>query len=436
MEIQRNREALSGGQDITLANNASGARVKEIPKGNTFPRRSHKPDYPVAQDDSNDSRRVASHSISKLATAADIDSKPRREWAPDRSPLQRLELALGSLTKEEKRARAEEAERLAQVVAEETTSISGRMQNKPVTSRSLEPEPLPVREVISTHRKQRDGVQQAKQGEQSMPSQSGSFRERSALALGTGVTAGAIIAGDGSLSRSLSKKLRKEPPGDPWYNQRKDAESSYQDARQKGNSDSPQNTNSEDSMDDELPVQKNLSKKIEQMMGRNTSAANKYTGRKWLRGIDAREEESEESSTEELEEDHPRHHHHISDFVPGHHARDTYKPGQGLYLKKEPLKDWKQGSTGFLSAPYLDLDAKQTELEKNKAWWEIEDSGKPRSRPPRTRHDPRYDGENEDNNGTVFSDSSIKEMAPLWARLQLNIGRRFKILLFLLHENI
>ncbi|KAI9759625.1 MAG: hypothetical protein M4579_002193 [Chaenotheca gracillima] len=43
----------------------------------------------------------------------DPNPQPRREWAPDRSPLQKLELTLQDITKEEKRARVEEAEMIA-----------------------------------------------------------------------------------------------------------------------------------------------------------------------------------------------------------------------------------------------------------------------------------------------------------------------------------
>lgn len=44
---------------------------------------------------------------------SEAEAQRRREWAPDRSPLQRLELTLDGITKEEKRARVEEAELLA-----------------------------------------------------------------------------------------------------------------------------------------------------------------------------------------------------------------------------------------------------------------------------------------------------------------------------------
>lgn len=49
---------------------------------------------------------------STLKSTGESDEK-RRGWAPDRSPLQKLEVKLDDITKEEKRARVESAERLA-----------------------------------------------------------------------------------------------------------------------------------------------------------------------------------------------------------------------------------------------------------------------------------------------------------------------------------
>lgn len=49
----------------------------------------------------------------RKASISEEEAQRRREWAPDRSPLQRLELTLDGITKEEKRARVEEAELVA-----------------------------------------------------------------------------------------------------------------------------------------------------------------------------------------------------------------------------------------------------------------------------------------------------------------------------------
>lgn len=49
---------------------------------------------------------------STLREPANMTEEQRREWAPDRSPLQKLEVTLNDISKEEKRARVEEAEML------------------------------------------------------------------------------------------------------------------------------------------------------------------------------------------------------------------------------------------------------------------------------------------------------------------------------------
>ena len=57
---------------------------------------------------SNDSSSVPQRS----STMHNMTEEQRREWAPDRSPLQKLEVTLNDISKEEKRARVEEAEML------------------------------------------------------------------------------------------------------------------------------------------------------------------------------------------------------------------------------------------------------------------------------------------------------------------------------------
>jgi hypothetical protein len=68
---------------------------------------------------------------------SEAEAQRRREWAPDRSPLQRLELTLDSITKEEKRARVEEAELLMREAkagrgGERAVQNSVRFRNRPV----------------------------------------------------------------------------------------------------------------------------------------------------------------------------------------------------------------------------------------------------------------------------------------------------------------
>ncbi|KAF4637463.1 hypothetical protein G7Y89_g621 [Cudoniella acicularis] len=192
----------------------------------------------------------------------------KRDWAPDRSPLQRLELTLDSITKEEKRARVEEAELLAK---EGRTRGSERTQNPvhfrnrrvakdPVSGTKLDsqnsnqddlPRNASSRRKIQSQRSSTAGkrpvtfdipdtdtvaeaVDRQKQVERSpsqkrdassAPQKGKSFRDRSYIPVPVAITGG---AGSSKLGRSGSNKLKKEPPGDPWLHRRVDAEKQFQ----------------------------------------------------------------------------------------------------------------------------------------------------------------------------------------------------------------
>jgi hypothetical protein len=94
----------------------------------------------------------------------------RREWAPDRSPLQKLELTLQDITKEEKRAQLEEAEMLAREArAGHANSRRGSRVNNPAsaTPPSVEgsaPKTNPLAQaglVRSLSSKQRDRIKRS-----------------------------------------------------------------------------------------------------------------------------------------------------------------------------------------------------------------------------------------------------------------------------------
>ncbi|KAL9616575.1 MAG: hypothetical protein Q9160_008578 [Pyrenula sp. 1 TL-2023] len=78
--------------------------------------------------------------VARSATVRDnsngSDAK-RREWAPDRSPLQKLEVTLNDISKEEKRARVEEAEML---LRESRAGRGGGKASKDTRSRPLRSE--------------------------------------------------------------------------------------------------------------------------------------------------------------------------------------------------------------------------------------------------------------------------------------------------------
>ncbi|TVY33084.1 Uncharacterized protein LSUB1_G007596 [Lachnellula subtilissima] len=189
-----------------------------------------------------------------------------REWAPDKSPLQRLELTLDGITKEEKRARVEEAELLAREAKAGRggervgNQNSVRFRNRPVAKGEpgVKPEPqtLPeaglVRNLSVKHKDQlqRSGTIEKerpvpsnapktsardfdyqrkqdsidlgpKQDKATTPRRGSSVRDRSYIPVAAGA-AGAAVAS--KLGRSGSNKLKKEPPGDPWMRLRMEAE--------------------------------------------------------------------------------------------------------------------------------------------------------------------------------------------------------------------
>lgn len=75
--------------------------------GSSFPRRAASASAPskAVEDPADSQSRSASRRVS-------TGTGPRAEWASDRSPLQKLEVKLNDISKEEKRARVEEAEQL------------------------------------------------------------------------------------------------------------------------------------------------------------------------------------------------------------------------------------------------------------------------------------------------------------------------------------
>jgi hypothetical protein len=207
----------------------------------------------------------------RKASLSEAEEKRRREWAPEKSPLQRLELTLDSITKEEKRARMEEAELLAREAkagrgGDRATQNSVRFRNRPVAKASpesasqVEPQSLPEAGLVrNLSNSQRDQLQRSGTVETKRPVQpemspanpargfdyeprpevlpdlqkpedvnsqrKASMRERSAIPVAAAV-AGTV--GAATLARSGSNRLKKDPPGDPWYNRRAEAEKAYQ----------------------------------------------------------------------------------------------------------------------------------------------------------------------------------------------------------------
>jgi hypothetical protein len=480
---------------------------------------------------------------SRQASAAETEAQRRREWAPDRSPLQRLELTLDSITKEEKRARLEEAELLAREAkagrgGDRLNQNSVRFRNRPVakTEAPGQPEPQSLTEaglVRSLSNKQRDELQRSGTLERkkpvvadsaparqlgkgfvyqpqreptsavrepekpslpqpervstarapektSVPQRGPSFRERAAAP----AVAGAIASTP--LSRSTSKKLKKEPPGDPWFNRRLEAERAYPEITQRRPSvDSRRDPNtmiggplgsapvavsakkvtddthkeetknrpatrpaetvdqlSDDDFPQPAPVRRNPSREIEQLTGyqakkrlpRPMSPAQQqlYADRLGLSeelGPESSQQRAPSQARTEIKTasgikyvvapevaagNHGQERaargpngHHLSDV--DHNRRSQYRPGDGLYVPHRPLEEWKNGAVGALTGALLDLEVRQTEAEKEKAWWEAGHSGKRRASSSKKPKVETYDGEYENSNGMVLPNLSDSE---------------------------
>ncbi|KAI0536769.1 hypothetical protein GGR58DRAFT_377180 [Xylaria digitata] len=191
----------------------------------------------------------------------------QKMWAADRSPLQKLELTLDSITKEEKRARVEAAERRAReraaqvsksarVVNHDTPSLryQGEEHNRStVTADSIQamPSVAPGHGTLS-HNSPKTDQQYGLSGQSprsqipvptnrsvsattnGAPQRNLSFRARAAthehgIPQGPNedsfhVTQTTSPGGDFVPVRSGSKKLQKNPPGDPWYTMRREVE--------------------------------------------------------------------------------------------------------------------------------------------------------------------------------------------------------------------
>lgn len=201
----------------------------------------------------NGSTREYAHRNASLGSEAD-----RRLFANARSPLQRLELTLDSITKEEKRARAEAAERNVRErsTGRRASKDGGRPHSVRFQDNSPEadeesfhdwavlPDTSPVEPGTAPQRRKEDSRQKSRNPtrttvatgarDSASPHRNLSFRERAArndanLADGAvpETTPSTSTTNGNSLGRSGSNKLKKDPPGDPWYQLRVQAEKKY-----------------------------------------------------------------------------------------------------------------------------------------------------------------------------------------------------------------
>lgn len=435
----------------------------------------------------------------KTSLGGEVD---RRLFADTRSPLQKLELlTLDSITKEEKRARLEAAERNARERASRGTDKSqihtptvrfidkdlesdlespqAQILTDPISTPSIdqasqrvvrvqEPEQNSQRQASLHSRKSpgpRAGITTAVAQEDTNPQRNLSFRERAARqdiktphngpesAATPPVT---TPTGGYSLTRSGSNKLKKDPPGDPWYQRRVEAERKFNqvavyqqpgpsqaqaEARESGTAAAPVavGQSAGESMrnkvppmntavprrrpvqtvdDDESPVinggySANVAKQSQGPLAAQTprhgpfpfapdavkqkgevSTAAGVGPAALAAGTTAAVAARQYVTDDAHNDDLFDHEHHLF-----HHHE--YKPGQGLYKPPRYLNEWKKGTVGTLSGTMLDLSDQMTPpMDKNQTWWETPPSQRRGSISSRPRRAEAFDGEYDETNGT------------------------------------
>lgn len=443
------------------------------------------------------------HRKASLGSEAD-----RRLFADARSPLQRLELTLDSITKEEKRARAEAAERNAR---ERSTGrrnskdggrpLSVRFQDNSTEAEeeSLQdstvlPDTLPVETVTASQRRKEDsrqksqyhGTQKSKTSKPRAVVTTGardseslhrnlSFRERAAQNdtdlpdnAAPEITASTAHETDPtngySLGRTGSNKLKKDPPGDPWYQRRVDAEKKHgQISSGSKRGESRGATGELAGTAGAAAVVGPPSQTFRESVRNKVPAANMIEARRQHSrpavfddrldspisftqpGVSARQRLGSSSDRihspfpftsdpqDRVVTDQPKskatslgvaangpaavrfaglHGQDGNDsgeetpFDHEHHFseyfhRHQYRPGEGLYNPPKFLDEWKKGTVGTLAGTFLDLsDGKSPVVDKNQPWWETSPSQRRGNISSRPRRAEAFDGEYDETNGT------------------------------------
>lgn len=459
----------------------------------------------------------ASNQPRRASASTPSTADRRRKFADDRSPLQRLEQTLDTMTKEEKRAKVEAAERRARERAarnaesakktppgaqqqpqrqqlqpqpqhqqqqqvrfgERGASLGVPVEDQPTSSRQpsarVEPpmaahrgplsqnppeEPSryhdpgqsrlvaaqsqpPVEPVASAPAPTRalapdpavapeETVQKhPESGNMGLPKRNLSFRERAARqdmrppeseSPTTTPTAPPQSNGGFSLARNGSNKLRKDPPGDPWYRLRLEAENamrSHPQPQPQPQTSDPMNGHStwgsaprvnppqphhEEAL---LAPAPEVRRTRPEPQGQPRTT---YTGPPAPQpqpGIMRHATEPIPSTTQTTVtfDDEP----HIltspatdrdspgSDPDP----RPLLTPGDGLYLPPKYLDEWRQATIGSLGGALLDLheggSAPQSTADNGKAWWESGPAKRSISSRPRKAE--AFDGEYAETNG-------------------------------------
>lgn len=442
---------------------------------------------------------INGHRKASLGSEAD-----RRLFANARSPLQKLELTLDSITKEEKRARAEAAERNVRERTGRRSSRDGgrphsvRFQDKAAEADRESPQnstvlldALPVVAGVASQRGseefqqkgQRHGSHKSKapkpravvatsMQDSGSPHRNLSFRERAARNEAS-MPASAVPdipappthetspTNGATLGRSDSNKLKKDPPGDPWYQRRVEAERKHGQApsgSKRGASRGemtgsaaapavvgPPSQTSGGSVRNKVPVTNPAEARrqhgrpaiIEDGLDSPISASRQRRGSTSDRthspfpfASGAQQHEITDHSKTKAhtgttlgataagagagaaavsfaaqhgksgnnsDEETPFDHEH---HFSEHFHRHLYKPGEGLYNPPKYLDEWKKGPVGTLSGNFLDLsNNKSPGVDKNQTWWETSPSQRRGSISSRPRKAEAFDGEYDETNG-------------------------------------
>lgn len=449
---------------------------------------------------------AAQASADQARQASGGTSSRRKKSAMSKSPLQRLELTLDSMTKEEKRARVEAAEQRARTRAGKApadvpvaqpapvqSSAHSRRQSAnyessrampvpaPTTSTSREPPMTRESQYASTHDNppsqiptrrhhyddrppkessrvlQKTHTRPAYEPASDVPQRNLSFRERAARDDMSFQPTEADVSqrrqpdtngGAFALTRSGSNKLQKEPPGDPWYRLKMEAQPREQPSeesvsRAPAPTQQPQRapevqlwpgpqrsrqaavaaaTRQQPRDDGDIqPIQRRATEPVQRKPQRQEdSYFPPVRQAKTFKAIGAEEpmtpatpayaaqrrmlerEDSDNSSESS-------HHHRISGML--YKGRENMAPGEGLYQPPVWLDEWKKGHVGLLGGSLLNLSKEPLPtIDKNKAWWEGGDRRASASQP----RPEGFDGEYDDlNSPTRFKPSLYLECGPL-----------------------
>lgn len=385
-----------------------------------------------------------------------------REWAPDRSPLQRLELTLDSITKEEKRARVEEAELRAKEAkagrgGDKYASNAKRERRAArVRNEQAQPDPRTLPEaglVRSLSRHQREELQRSTTLEAQKPSpiDARGFDYQPSQDVQQQQSDSADDHANASQTEEVNVQHNANPKqgsynddeDESWMYQRSPAEIQYAEALEAShekpthlksphaqmaapsrvkqpyeekevvaNHQSPAMRPARRNSDNTLPIRRGSTRKIEQLTGQRPPQQLATSGS--VR-TDRNARKASQSSATPLSS--PEHTDPTAQIGNQPSERQTAEQqyylnmlqrrstrgafDDGIYVAGPRLDEWKQGGVARLYDDVLDLgEAVELESDKNHAWWEAEHGAGGRRRSSTKSRAEAYAGEYADSNGT------------------------------------